>query len=59
MKVSVYTREGKHLGWMRISRQEERVNSSIVTNDSREASDYTQEELKQFQHMTSHIFKGE
>lgn len=57
MKVSVYTLEGKHLGWMRISRQEKRVDSSRVTDDGKEASEYTQEELEQFQLMKSHKFK--
>lgn len=59
MKVAVFTLEGKHLGWMRIFRQEDRVGSSRITDDGREASEYTQKELEEFQLSRSHVFKGE
>ena len=44
---------------MRIKDNNTPVNSSVVTDNGKEASDYTQEELERFQRQESHIFEGE
>lgn len=59
MKIKIFNKDGKHLGWMRIKEFTDPVNSSVVTDNGQEASDYTQEELEQFQRQKSHTFEGE